>query len=66
METTKAAFETVKSNILVSTIIIVLALIICFLLYKNSPPLINKKAEGMTNEEREIDDLIEELNQRQA
>lgn len=65
METTKAAFEAVKSNILISAIIIVLALIICFLLYKNAPPMINKKAEAMTNEERELDDLIDELNQRQ-
>ncbi len=65
METAGNIAETIRSNILVSSIIIVLVLVIMFLLYKSSPPAI-KKAETMTNEERELDNLIQQLEERQS
>ena len=65
METTQALLEKVKSNILVSGIVIVLVLIIMFLLYRSSPPAVGKK-ETMTSDERELNRLIKQLEERQS
>lgn len=65
METTQALLEKVKSNILVSSIVIVLVLIIMFLLYRSSPPAAGKK-ETMTSDQRELDRLIKQLEERQS
>lgn len=65
METATQLAETIRANILTSSIIIVLVLIIMFLVYKSGPPAI-RKTESMTGEERELDNLIKQLEERQS
>ncbi len=65
MEASKAAIETLRSNIIVSSIIIVLILIIIFLVYKSAPATPAKRTETMSSDARELDSLIAQLDAKQ-
>lgn len=66
MQTSRAAVDVVRNNIIISAVVLVLVLIIIFLLYKPTPFTASKKVESFTADEKELDTLIKRLKEVQV